>query len=422
MEITNYPKPKLPHKITLPPDKSILHRNLIISAICEGKTVITGYNECDDINATISCLKQLGTNISIKDNLITVIGKGLSGFIKPNNPLNSYQSATTMRLLTGLLTGQIFATTLIGTGNLNHRPMNRIVKPLKSMNADITAYKENYPPITINPSSLKAIDYKLPINSAQVKSSILLAGIQADGTTSIIEKVKTRNHTELLLKYAGAKINIKENVISISKSDALSLKSLFTPGDFSSAMFFIVAAILSKENPIVIENVSLNETRTKALSVLKRMGASIEEKLIGSMPEPFGTIIAHPSKLTATTVSEDEVAQMIDEIPILSIAAAFTDGTTIFQGIDELRHKESDRVSTITTELTKIGIDIKTDQNDLIVKPASKHLTAVLDSHSDHRIAMSLYIAGLFWKEKITISNVECVNKSFKDFFKYFGE
>jgi 3-phosphoshikimate 1-carboxyvinyltransferase len=421
---------RLKGELTLSGDKSIAHRALIISALAPGKTVITNFPANKDCLATLNTLKKFGLKIKQEDSrTVTVFGKGLYGLAKPKGSVFIGESGTTLRLLLGVLAGQNFSTKLTAAKSLCRRPMLRVNAPLRMMGARITARrksstgKEEYPPLAIRGGNLKAITYRMPVLSAQVKSAILLAGLYASGRTRVIEPVKTRDHTERMLKLFKADIKVKQNTIVIKGGPELSSPGRISiPGDISSAGFFITAAAILPGSRLLIKNVSLNPSRIGAINVLKRMRADIKLRRTGlrSAGEPAGDIIIKSSSLKGVRVKREEIPSLIDELPVLMVAACLAKGKSVFEAVGELRVKETDRISSMQDNLARMGAHIRVEKHgrsENIVIEGSKQLKgAKVKSFSDHRTAMSLVIAGLSASGTTLIDNLDCINKSFPDF------
>ncbi len=338
-------------------DKSISHRALIISSLAKGKSVINNLSNSEDVVSTINCLKNLGIKIDLSDEKIIVLGRGYKGFQQPTKSIDAGNSGTTARLLTAILAAQNFETVIIGDSSLSSRPMKRVIEPLTQMSAKIAANEESKLPLHISPTeNLRYINYQMPIASAQVKSAILLAGLHLEAETTVIESIKTRNHTENLL---DLKVVEKEGKIisSVSRTNYPEPKEYFIPGDISSAMFFIVLALLTKNTELIIRDVSLNPTRIECLNLLKQMGGKIqlEEKGV-SNNEVYGDILVRSSELRNIKIERNIIPLIIDEIPALTIAGIFADGNYEIKGAAELRVKETDRIKAICEQLTKTWI------------------------------------------------------------------
>ncbi|MCM8789674.1 MAG: 3-phosphoshikimate 1-carboxyvinyltransferase [Candidatus Omnitrophica bacterium] len=418
-------------------DKSIAHRAVILSALSNSLTTIKNFPANKDCLATVSIFKQLGVKITRSKNkspniTLRVFGKGLHGLKQPKKALFIEGSGTTLRLVLGILAAQNFKTKILAGKTLSLRPMLRVTAPLRLMGAKInarrkpqTGSREEYPPITIQGGNLKPITYRMPLASAQVKSAILLAGLFAKGKTKIIEPIKTRDHTERMLKTFGLDIRVKKNIILINGGKELkSPGKIFIPSDISSAAFFVCLAVISKNALVKIKNISLNPTRIGFLDVLNRMNAKIQvirtRKVIWTTDEPMGDLIVNSSVLKGTVVKEKEIPSLIDELPILMVTACFAKGKTIFQGVNELRVKETDRIRSMAENLSKMGAKIKllkTKGREDIVISGVKGLKGVkVKSFSDHRTAMSLVVAGLCAEGETEIDDISCIDKSFPNF------
>lgn len=414
---------KLTGEITVPGDKSISHRSIIISSISTGNSVIENLLESEDVERTIEAFRVMGVNIRKNQDIYYVEGVGLNGLKEPMESIDCGNSGTTARLVGGVLAGQRFDSTLIGDESLSNRPMDRIIVPLKEMGAKIEGRLNRYLPMNIGPaeSRLKAIEYKLPVASAQVKSAILLATLYADGRTSIIENKVTRDHTERMLRYFGCSVYREGNVIHMDSNSILEGKNIYVPGDISSAAYFIVAAAIIEGSHIAIRNVGINPTRTGIISVLKSMGADIEIANMRELNnEPIGDILVKHSPLKGITVDGQIMGTLIDEIPILAVAASLSEGTTIIRGAEELKYKESNRLKAISNELRKMGANIQDTDDGLIIEGVKELNAEKLNSYNDHRIAMALSIAALKGKGESEISGHECVNISYPSFYNTF--
>ncbi|MGA2774634.1 MAG: 3-phosphoshikimate 1-carboxyvinyltransferase [Candidatus Omnitrophota bacterium] len=417
------PLERLKGWISLPGDKSIAHRAVIFSALASGKTQIKNFPANNDCLATISVFKRLGIKI-VKGKTISVYGKGLMGLKPSKDPIFVKESGTTVRLLLGVLAGQNFQTLILTGRGLSKRPMLRVTTPLRLMGAVIRG--QEYPPITIKGGNLRAINYKIPVASAQVKSAILLAGLYARGKTTIIESVKTRDHTERMLKLFDASIESKKNKITVKGTkELISPAKVYVPGDISSAGFFIVAATILPGSKIVIRKVSLNPSRTGIIKVLKRMGADIQLPALKtrfSAGEPMGNLTVKSSPLKGAIVRKEEIPFLIDELPVLMVAACFARGRTEFQGVEELRIKETDRIKSMCVNLKKMGADIKVIKSNhsekIVVKGVKGLKGSRVSSFGDHRTAMSLVVAGLAAKGNSKIDDISCISKSFPGFIK----
>ena len=413
--------PKIRDEIQVAPDKSISHRALMISAIAEGTSKIKNFLNADDCISTMNCLKKLGVEISNKKDEVIVKGNGLK-LKESKEILDAGNSGTTVRLLSGILAGQEFLTRITGDESLSQRPMKRIVEPLEKMGACVKT-NNGCLPIEIKGGNLNLIHYESKISSAQLKSCVLLAGLYADNITGFTEPEKSRDHTERMLKNFGAEVFVNGNTVSVRGKAKLRATDVFVPGDISSAAFFIIAAAIVKNSKLKIKNVGINSTRMGIVDVLRRMGShlSIENK-IEAGNEPMGDIIIESTDLKATEIKKEEIPFLIDEIPIIAVAATQANGITRITGAKELRVKECDRLRAISSELTKMGADITELEDGLIIKGPVKLNGAKVDSFKDHRIAMSLAIASLVAEGSTEIIDKECVNISFPNFWNIFGK
>lgn len=407
-------------EITVSSDKSISHRAIICGALSEGETVVNNILLSEDVLNTIDCFRKMGVNIKIDGNKVYIQGVGLYGLKRPEDVLNCGNSGTTMRLLSGILVAQDFSTTLIGDDSLMNRPMKRVISPLSKMGANIIGRDGEYPPLQIQSTdNLNGIVYELPIASAQVKSSILLASLYSSGKTIIIENKITRDHTERMLNYFGQDIVKHNNEIIVDEKQKLIGEEVYIPADISSAAYFLVAASIVKGSRIIIQNVGINPTRDGVLQILDKMGANIvvfNKKIVNN--EPIGDIEIKYSPLKACTIEGDIIGRTIDELPIITVAAALADGRTIIRDAKELRYKESDRINAMTVELNKMGAKIEELPDGMIIDGVDSLRPAELNSYGDHRIAMALSIAALKAKGKSSIYGSESVNISYPDFYK----
>ena len=405
--------------MTVPGDKSVSHRAVMFGSIANGDTEITGFLTGDDCMSTISCFKKLGIDIEVNGEKVVVHGKGLHGLKAPKELLDVGNSGTTIRLISGLLAGQDFNCRLNGDASIQKRPMNRVIKPLSQMGANIKSTNDGYAPLEITGSKLNGIEYKMPVASAQVKSSILLASLYADGETVVIEDAPSRDHTEIMLNYFGADIRNDNGRITSKPVKELYAKPVAVPADISSAAFFIAAGLLTPNSEITITNVGINKTRTGILDAFLQMGADIKiknERLAGG--EPVGDIVVKTSKLKAITLGGEIIPRMIDELPVFAVAALAAEGTTVIKDAQELKVKESNRIATMIEELGKMGADIEETEDGMIIKGGQKLHGAVTYSHLDHRVVMSIAIAALNADGETTITDADCVGISFPDFYE----
>jgi 3-phosphoshikimate 1-carboxyvinyltransferase len=413
--------------IEVPGDKSISHRSIILSSITKDKVAIDNFLFSDDCLNTLNILKKTGVKYQINQKSILMEGCGISGLVEPTEILYAGNSGTSIRLLSGLLSGANFMSILSGDSSVNSRPMDRIIKPLTDMGAKIFGRQnnKNAPIVIFGGSKLKGLKHEINIASAQVKSCLTIAALFADNPTEIILPAVARDHTERMLEYFGADILYDGKYTKINPGRILKGKDIYIPGDFSSAAFFIIAGIILEKSKILIKNVGINPTRSYLINILKKMGANIEIKNIRiKNNEKIADIEASSSKLTASDIDEKIIPNIIDEIPILCVAAAFAKGITKIRGAKELRLKESDRIKSISTEFKKAGIRVDEFPDGLEIHGSQnlKINSSSLKSYGDHRIAMSLAILALKGERKITISGTKCINTSFPEFQdKLFG-
>ena len=407
-------------RITIPSDKSISHRAVIFSSLANGKSVIKNFSKGHDPLSTLEVCKNLGINYEFINNELHITSQGR--LQTPENPLYCGNSGTTMRLMAGVLAGQNFNSTLTGDQSLSKRPMKRIIEPLSLMGASIDS-NDNRAPLKISGAKLHGIDYTSRLASAQVKSAILLAGLFADGKTVFTEPYLSRNHTELMLSYMGADIRTNGLTVEISKS-GLKPQTIEISGDISSAAYFIAAGLIVPDSEIILQNIGLNPTRTGILDVLKSMGADIEildKRTVSN--EITGDLRVCTSDLKSCEISGDLIPRLIDEIPVIAVLATQAEGTTVIKNAEDLRNKESDRIRAVVTELKKLGADIEETQDGMIIngKTPLKGGTDV-KTYNDHRLAMSLYTAGLISEKEILIKDFDWINISFPEFESIFAQ
>ena len=407
--------------ITIPGDKSISHRSVMLGSLANGTTHVHGFLTGEDCLSTIACFKKMGIEIELDGTDVTVHGKGLNGLKAPTETLDVGNSGTTLRLMTGILSAQPFSCTVTGDSSIQKRPMDRVEKPLKQMGAEITGQggEKILAPLHITGHSLKGTHYTLPVASAQVKSAIILAGLYAEGKTVITEPEATRDHTEIMLNYFGADIKRNGNDITVTPVKELYAKEIFVPGDISSAAYFMVLGAVCPDSDITIKNVGINPTRTGIITVLENMGANItllnERTVSGEKVADIN--VKYTPSLKSTTVEGDIIPKLIDEIPVIAVAACFAEGTTVIKDAQELKVKESNRIKTVVNELKKFGADIEETDDGMIIKGKCSLKGAVCDSHNDHRIAMSMAVAGIMAEGSTTIKDSQCVDISFPTFF-----
>ncbi|WP_334293883.1 3-phosphoshikimate 1-carboxyvinyltransferase [Acetitomaculum ruminis] len=407
-------------EINIPGDKSISHRAIMLGSLAQGESHISNFLTGEDCLSTIDCFRKMGVDIHLSDKNVSIKGNGLHSLKKPSSLLYTGNSGTTTRIISGILSGQDFETQLNGDASIMKRPMSRIIKPLKMMNARIESQLNNdCTPLTIRPSNLKSIDYVSKIASAQVKSCILLAGMYAEGKTSVTEPYLSRNHTEIMVNFFGGKIETEGTKSIITPEPILEARDIIIPGDISSAAYFIAAALITPGSEVLIKNVGINPTRDGILTVCKKMGGNIELLNVNTKNgEKTADILVKYSDLRGVTIEGDIIPLLIDELTIIAVIAMFAKGTTIIKDAAELRVKESDRIKTITTNLSKMGANITETDDGMIIEGGSKLYGAETESFNDHRIAMSIAIASLNAKGKTIINNSDCVDISYPGFFE----
>ncbi|MEQ2841719.1 3-phosphoshikimate 1-carboxyvinyltransferase [Dorea longicatena] len=411
-------------EVTIPGDKSISHRSIMLGSIALGTTEITHFLEGADCLSTIDCFRKMGVEIERKPSRILVHGKGLRGLTAPASTLNVGNSGTTTRLISGILSGQNFATTLSGDDSLNSRPMKRIMTPLNTMGAHIRSLNDNgCAPLHIRPGALHGIHYQSPVASAQVKSAVLLAGLYADSPTSVTEPALSRNHTELMLQGFGAYVATDLHTDGTATAHVEPCKELYgqqicVPGDISSAAYFIAAALLVPGSELLVKNVGTNFTRAGFLKVCKAMGADIEtvsQTIEGG--ESRADLLVRYSHLKGTVIEGDIIPTLIDEIPMIAIMAAFADGQTVIRDAAELKVKETNRIDTVTAGLKAMGADITPTDDGMIIEGTGHLNGASIQSYLDHRIAMAFSVAGLASDGETQIVDSQCVDVSYPEFY-----
>ena len=402
---------KLRGEVRLPGDKSISHRALILGALAEGTSSLRGLSHGEDVRSTAACLRALGVDVEES----RVSGRGLGGLRQASGPLDCGNSGTTMRLLAGVLAAQRFTSELTGDSSLRRRPMDRVVEPLTAMGADAS-----WPPLRVGGRApLRGIEYRARVPSAQVKSAILLAGLYADGVTEVVETVATRDHTERMLQAMGAPVTPKGNGVCVERATRLRPLALAIPGDLSAASFWLVAGGLVGGSRIRIRDVGLNPTRTGFVELLRRIGFGVTAGATSEAGgEPVGWLeVSGASDLAPVNLSADDAAAMIDELPVLAVAATQLPGTSRISGARELRVKESDRIEAMTEGLEAMGADIRTLDDGWEIRGPSRLEGARVRSHGDHRVAMAFAVAGLLARGETTIDGAECADISFPGFF-----
>ncbi|MFJ8261313.1 3-phosphoshikimate 1-carboxyvinyltransferase [Rummeliibacillus sp. NPDC094406] len=415
-----YNKPTLKGEITVPGDKSISHRSIMFGSIAEGRTTVSGFLLGDDCLSTIDCFKKLGVEIELNGTDIVINSKGMENWKEPVDILYTGNSGTTTRLMLGLLAGSTIHSILNGDASIGKRPMKRVISPLRDMGANITGRMDGqYTPLAIKGSPLKAIEYTMPVASAQVKSAILLAGLKAVGTTVIHEKDISRDHTERMLRQFGAEISVENGTVSYKGGQKLHATHVNVPGDISSAAFFLVAGATAENSEITLHNVGLNHTRTGIIDVLNVMGANMDIIVDDeNAAEPTGTIIIRTSELVGTTIDGELIPRLIDEIPIIALLATKAKGTTIIRDASELKVKETDRITAVVEELKKLGANIEATEDGMIIHGVEELHGASLKTYGDHRIGMMGAIASLLTDGAVQLDDADCIAVSYPTFFE----
>lgn len=403
--------------LTVPADKSISHRSIMFGAISQGRTTIHNFLRAEDCLSTIAVFKALGVTINEDGQDIIVEGAGFNQLQAPKERLDAGNSGTTLRLVLGILAGQSFSSKIAGDTSLNRRPMERVMGPLREMGGKLSGSNgSEFPPIEVQGSLLSAITYEIPIASAQVKSAILFAALQAEGETTIIEKEKSRNHTEEMIKQFGGKIVVEDKKITVPGRQQLIGQEVTVPGDISSAAFYLVAASLLPNSNLRLNHVGVNPTRTGILDVLTEMGANIQQ-LAYDPQNQAADLLIQSAVLKATTIGGEIIPRLIDELPIVALAATQANGTTVISNAQELKVKETNRIDATAQELNKLGAKIETTEDGLIIHGPTPLHGGVVDSHGDHRIGMMLQIAALLTEETVELHKPEAINISYPNFF-----
>lgn len=418
--LKSQPAEGLHGELTVPGDKSISHRGIMLGAISEGTTTLTHFLTSADCLSTLAAFQQLGVPIEREGTTVTVHGVGLHGLKPSKDPLDMGNSGTTTRLIMGLLAGQPFSTTLIGDASLSKRPMRRVSDPLAAMGADITT-TDGHLPVTINGQKLHAVDYQLKVASAQVKSALILAALQVDEPSTLTELLPTRDHTERMLTAFGGAISTADDGLTITVQPQPQLKgqSMTVPGDMSSAAFFMTAASLVPGSQITLKDVGLNKTRTGLLAILNAMGGDISVESEPTTGEPIGDLTIRSADLKPINIGKEQIPAVIDELPLVALLAAKANGISRITGAEELRVKETDRISAIVTEFKKLGIDIEELSDGFVIDGRKPwHVVdPVLNAHDDHRIGMVLGIAALLVDQPLQLQGADSVRISYPEFF-----
>lgn len=408
-------------ELMIPGDKSISHRSVMFASLAKGTSHIKGFLPGADCLSTIHCFRQMGIEIYQEESMVTVTGQGIRGLKKPKSILDCGNSGTTTRLISGILAGQNFTSTLTGDESIQKRPMKRIILPLTQMGASIASLRDNgCAPLQITGRPLHGITYHSPVASAQVKSAILLAGLYAEGETSVIEPSVSRNHTEIMLKAFGADVSCHDTTASVHHTDELFASNIEVPGDISSAAYFIVAALMIPNSDIILHNVGINPTRDGLLRAIEMMGGKIEILSIKNEDtEAIADLHIKSQNLHGATFGGDIIPAMIDEIPALAALACFAEGETIIKDAEELKVKESNRIKVMVEELSKMGAQIEETEDGMIIHGKHSLHSAQIDSHKDHRIAMTFSILSRAIGQDLPIIDKDCVKISYPNFYEH---
>ncbi len=427
---------RLKGRLQVPGDKSISHRSIMFGSLANGITQVDGFLPGEDCLSTIQCFRAMGIEIEPEGTRVRIHGRGLHGLKKPQDELNCNNSGTTTRLLSGILCGQNFESVITGDESIRQRPMGRIIRPLTEMGADIRSrYRNDKAPLEIFPSALSGICYQSPVASAQLKSAILLAGLYAAGETSVTEPEHSRNHTEIMLRKFGVKVDIRHNSCSLVGGQELHGCHVPVPGDISSAAFFLAGASMMRGSEVLLKNVGINPTRDGILQVLKQMGGDFEILPISGrdadfesdgtlkntgilQEEPVADILIRSSTLKGIEIGGSIIPTLIDEIPMIAAMATQAEGVTVIRDAAELKVKESNRIRVMTRELTGLGADVTETDDGMVIYGGKKLHGGIVNSHKDHRIAMTFAILGLAIGEEIEIMDRDCVNISYPGFFR----
>ena len=420
-KVLHFNHPALVGEITVPGDKSISHRAIMFGSIAQGKTTVSGFLLGEDCLSTIDCFQKLGVTIEVDGTNVAIDSPGIEHWSEPAEVLYTGNSGTTTRLMLGILSGTKLHTIMTGDASIGKRPMRRVADPLRLMGAQIAGReKGQFTPLAIQGGQLQAIDYTMPVASAQVKSAILLAGLRAQGTTIVRESEISRDHTERMLRQFGAKIDVTDGVVSLDGGQTLTGTHVNVPGDISSAAFFLVAGAITKGSRIVLENVGINETRDGILEVLKNMGAKMDiVQDDENAAEPTATITIETSQLLATTIGGAIIPRLIDEIPIIALLATQANGQTVIKDAEELKVKETNRIDAVVNELKKLGANIEATEDGMIINGPTPLTGGSLKTYGDHRIGMMGAIAALIAQDEVILDDADCIAVSYPTFFEH---
>ncbi|RXJ03958.1 3-phosphoshikimate 1-carboxyvinyltransferase [Anaerobacillus alkaliphilus] len=415
---------QLKGSIKVPGDKSISHRAVMFGAIANGKTTVEGFLPGEDCLSTIACFRKLGIEIEQKEDLVTVYGKGWDGLSESSDILDVGNSGTTTRLMLGILATRPFHSVVIGDASIAKRPMARVTSPLKQMGANIDGRHEgNFTPLSIRGGKTKGITFTSPVASAQVKSAVILAGLQSEGVTTVTEPHKSRDHTERMLKAFGADIQENGTTVSVTGGQVLQGRHIVVPGDISSAAFFLVAGAIVPNSEILMKDVGINDTRTGIIDVLQAMGAKLEiknERVVNE--EKMADLLICASDLTGTEIGGEIIPRLIDEIPVIAVLATQANGTTVIKDAEELKVKETNRIDTVVHQLKLLGADIEATEDGMIIHGPTRLHGGQVESYGDHRIGMAMAIAGLVSNGPVEIEEIEAIDVSYPNFFDHLYE
>ena len=403
--------------ITVPGDKSISHRSVMLGALARGTTHVSGFLMGEDCLSTIDCFRKMGVEIEVDGTDVVIHGVGLRGLRQPAEQLYTGNSGTTTRLISGILSGQSFPCSLTGDASICKRPMGRIIKPLREMGADIHGADDKFCPLSYAPAALHGMEYVMPVASAQLKSAILLAGLYADGPTTVVEPAPSRDHTERMLRALGCRVESDGCRVTVHPPEELHAVDIDVPADISSAAYFLVAGAIIPNSEITIRRVGVNPTRTGILDALREMGADITESNRVDGAEPVCDLTVRTSKLHGAVIGGEIIPRLIDELPVLAVAAAFAEGETVFRDAEELKVKESNRIAAMVAELTRCGVDAVETADGMIIRGGSPLHPAAFETYGDHRIAMSMAICAKAIAGESEIRDPKVVAISYPDFF-----
>lgn len=407
-------------EVLVPGDKSISHRSIMLGSIAKGDTEVTGFLQGADCLSSIACFRKMGVEIENNGTKVIVHGRGLRGLRKPETELDVGNSGTTTRLMAGILAAQSFSSIVNGDASIQKRPMRRIITPLSMMGAEIRSLRGNdCTPLEIRGTTLHGIHYDSPVASAQVKSSVLLAGLYAEGETSVTEPQISRDHTERMLENFGVTVRTEAKTVVVKPVDELYAQKIVVPGDISSAAYFLAAGVITPHSCLTVKNVGINPTRDGILRVLKSMGANVTiEKTSGAIGEPTADITVSTSDLKGCVIGGELIPTLIDEIPVLAVLACFAQGETVIRDAQELKVKESNRIDVMVDNLKRMGADIEATEDGMIIRGGKALHGAKIDSYLDHRVAMSFAVAAMNAEGETEIEGAECVNISYPDFYE----